>query len=269
MVYLKNSKQYLLLIVALSFLAMSLLIHQNLNQPKIIISKQESAVNINRNFLKFISLGNKRIISSIFWIQTLLESDEVKYNKNDKNNWMYHRFITISELDPFFYENYLWGGVYLSIIKDDVLGAADIYERGLLKYPLDYKLNYNAGFNYYFEMGNFDAGLKILEKIEKHPEANHGLPFIINKLRFQTSGDYEVALDYIKFQFNNTNDPVLKKKLAGDFYSLKADRDLNCLNLKKNNCERIDANGLPYKLVNGSWKAPQAYKNFKIHLRKK
>lgn len=126
--------------------------------PIIVLNKQNTALNVNKNLLLFFNIGNKRLISDLLWVQTLLESDEEHYGKNDLNSWMYLRFLSISLLDPLFFENYMYGGLYLSIVKDDVLGAAEIFEKGLIYYPDNYNLNYYAGFNYYFELGDLKKG---------------------------------------------------------------------------------------------------------------
>lgn len=218
--------------------------------------------------MKLGSLGNKRLISSILWTQTLLEADIDHYKGKAYDNWLYLRFRTISELDPKFYENYIWGGMYLAIIKDDVLGGIDVLERGLKYYPDDFKLNYNAGFNYYFELGDFKKGLEKLEKIVNHKDSYPGLPFIVNKLRFETSGNYDATLSFLYQRYSMTNDPVLKEKLYSDMYAIKAQRDLECLNENKNDCVRTDLDKKFYVKKNGKWQTLKKFTPYKIYLKK-
>lgn len=268
MVKKNNGNNYFILIAALVFYLIAINIHKNSPKPSLEVSKQDSAINISQDFLKFISLGNKRLLADLLWIQTLLESDLVKYQGNDLNSWMYLRFRSIAELDPKFYENYLYGGMLLSIVKDDLEGAADLYTRGLKIYPGDYKLNYNAGFNYYFEMGNFEKGLFHLEQVIDHPQSPGALKFIINKLRFEKSGDYNSALAFIQYNLANNKDPVLETKLRADLYALKAERDLDCLNRGNLNCERFDSEGEPYLKRGDTWVAQQIFVPYRIHKRK-
>lgn len=265
----KKGNNFLILLSAIACFGIATFFHQKSKKPPIVVDKQSSAVNVNWTFLKILSAGNKRLISDVLWIQTLLESDLEHYRKKDLNSWMYLRFRTIAELEPQFYENYLYGGMFLSIIKDDLEGAADIYERGIKMYPNDYRLHYNAGFNYYFEMGRFEEGLNLLEKIVDHPDASQGLPLIINKIRFETGAGYEVALDFIKKQLELTKDPVLEKKLAGDYYALKAQRDLECLNEGRTNCDYLDAEGNSYRKIGSSWEAKKKFIPYRIHLKQK
>jgi hypothetical protein len=260
-------KDLILVLVAVVLFTFAGLIHKNKPMPIIVLNKQETALNVNKNLLLFFNLGNKRLISDLLWVQTLLESDEEHYGKNDLNSWMYLRFLSISMLDPLFYENYMYGGLYLSIVKDDILGAAEILEIGLKHYPSDYKLNYYAGFNFYFEQGNFKKGLTYLEKIKNHPDAPPFMKLIIGKLKFETTQDHEIALMYLKNEYISTKDPLIKIKLTADIYALQAESDLACLNFGSKNliCNKLDSEGKPYLYKEGVWKAQMEFTPYRIH----
>lgn len=260
----RNSNSYLILGIALVFFGTALVLHSQFSKPKIEIAKQESAININQDFLGILAIGNRRLISDLIWIQTLLESDDTHYSGKDLNNWMYLRFKTISILDPKFYENYLFGGIYLSIVKDDLEGAADIFEKGLTFYPKDFRLNYHAGFNYYFEMGDFKKGLEKLEVVENDPKAPGPLKYIINKLRFETSNNYEATLNFLVQSYEMNKDPAIRRKLSRDIYSLKAEMDLKCLNEGKANCSMKDAEGEKYIYKDGKWKSQKEFLPYRI-----
>ncbi len=257
-------KELTLLVSGLSLFAVAGRIHQKTQKPVIEVTKQDTALNINRNVLLFLSMGNKRLIADTLWVQTLLESDESHYSKKDLNSWMYLRFLNIAILDPKFYENTLWGGMYLSIVKDDVLGAAHIFEIGLDNYPEDYRLNYFAGFNYYYEIGDLAKGSELLTRIQDYPQAPPFLKSLVNKLRFEVHQDYETAMEFLKVTANQSKDVVLKQKLEGEIYALKAQMDLECLNSNRENCSKIDADGSPYLFKDGVWKAQTTFKPYRL-----
>ena len=191
-------RSHLLLALAFVFFLSAMLFHRSSKRPEIIISKQDSAVNLNSLFLKLMATGNQRLIADLLWIQTLIESDLEFYRGNPLNNWMYLRFKNISELDPRFYENYLYGGQYLSIVKDDPEAAALIMQKGLKFYPDDYRLNFNQAFNYYFELGENQRGLYHFEKIKDYPEAPSFLTSLIIKLKHEVEGDPRLTLVLLK-----------------------------------------------------------------------
>lgn len=269
MIKTKLGNNNFLLLIASVFFVSAIIIHQKTPRPVFDIEMQDRALNFNKDLLKILSIGNKRAISNVLWVQTLMQSDEVHYEGPDRKNWMYLRFDTISALDPLFYQNYLWGGMYLSIIKNDMDGASDIFDKGLQYYPDDYELNYRQGFNYYFELGQFEKGLYYLEKIAEHPKMPISIKFIINKLRFETTANYDFALNYLWNSIQKEKDKVLLDKLTSDFYALKAERDLNCLNNNEGNCEYYDADGKRYIFENNKWRTYKEFKPYRIYLPKR
>ena len=140
----------LLIILIIIFFAIAGVLNRNIVKPTFVVSKQQSALNINQDFINIFDLGQKRLLSDILWITTLLESDLSHYKGKDLNSWLYLRFLTISTLDPLFLQNYQFGGQYLSIVKDDLVGAKTIFEKGLKAYPNDYNLIFNIAFLYAF-----------------------------------------------------------------------------------------------------------------------
>ncbi len=137
-------------------------LNNKLTKPPLKIDKQDSALNFSNKFLKIGFAGYKRLISDVLWITTLLESDLKHYSRKDLNNWMFLRFNSISELDEYFLQNYLFGSQYLSIIKDDIEGSKVLFERGLHYYPNNYHLIFNAAFLYAFELGDAEKALTTL-----------------------------------------------------------------------------------------------------------
>ncbi|WP_408098469.1 hypothetical protein ACJVC5_06035 [Peredibacter sp. HCB2-198] len=258
---------YRLILVAILLFASAVYLHSLTQKPKVYVSKQESAVNFKIDFIKFFSLGNKRLLSDLIWVQTLMESDQDHYKQKDLNNWMYLRFASIAELDPKFYHNYLYGGQFLSIIKDDLPGAGIIFEKGLKLYPNDYDLNYYAGLMYYFELGDADKGLKHLEKILHHPRTPNFFPSIVNKLKLETGEDLESIYQLVRHNYEEAEDPILKQKLGNDLYAIKAEIDLKCLNNQKGGCDYRDQNGKAYILKNGTYYSAKSFTLYRIKKR--
>jgi hypothetical protein len=262
-------KELALLAFSLALFLFAGLLNTRIEKPNIQISKQDSALNIQSGILTSLHAGHKRFITSILWIQTLLEADEQHYEKRDLNSWMFLRFLNISLLDPYFYENYLYGGQLLGIIKDDLEGAEYLYTRGLKYFPNDYSLNFNSGFTLYFEMDRLAAGLARFKKIQNNPRTPPMIQFLIKKLEFQTTRDFDSALSFLSYNLSIANDDRIKEKIKRDFYSLKAERDLECLNNNHSRCETRDANGEPYFYSGKKWNSIQNFPPYKIFKKKK
>ena len=243
-----------------------------INYPDLEVKKQMVKNSFSSTFLKVFGLGQERLFSSMLWIDTLIDADNEHYQGKDLKSWMYLRFKTISELDPYFYQNYRFGGLYLSILKDDKLGAKDIYDRGLRYFPNDLELLKNAAFHYRFELADFQNALSLYERASALPGFPPFLRGVLARLR-NNQDDPKGALEIIKDMFEKAPEgSELKDKLHLSYYSLRAQIDLKCLNSAKNNgselddCSRIDLEGNPYiKDKQGVYQAAREYKYFDLN----
>jgi len=244
-------------------------LNKNITPPPLSIPKQESSININETAIRLLSMGNKRLISSLLWVQTLLESDLDHYKNKDLNSWMYLRFRTIIATDPNFYEAYYYGGQYLSVIKDDDLGAADIFDRGLLVYPDDLWLNYFSGFHSYFELGDNLKAYNAYAKIQHNPKMRQFLPYIdslMARLKAE-EGDLEDAYNILSTAYEKMAKGYIKEKYAKSLYAIKAQIDLECLNShQEKRCELTDWEGRTYiKNQNDTYIARKDWQLFRIN----
>jgi hypothetical protein len=261
------SKEKLILFLGLFLFLAACFLNEKFEKPTIQLSKQDSALNINKDLLIFMSAGNKRLFTDLIWIQTLLESDLEQYAGKDLNNWLFLRFNTITTLDPNFYENYLYGGQFLGVVKDDLLGSDIIYSKGIKVFPNDYKLHYFAGIMNYFEIGNNRKGYDYLIKIQSHPKAPVFIRSIVNKLALEQGATLEDIYQLVLHHYEASPDSTLKKKLRNDLYSIKAEIDLKCLNRKKENCEKKDLNGDYYLRDALGYKTREMFLPYRINRR--
>lgn len=260
------TRNFLLLFVAIFFLAIAGLTSRNFKKPEINILKQDSAININTKLIKLFSAGQVRLITDFLWIATILESDIDHYKKKDLNSWMYLRFQSIINLDPKFKMAYEFGGKYLSIVKDDIQGAKKILDLALERFPDSYDVLYSAAFLYAFELNDFEAGAKLYEKLLSFEKAPKYLPSLIAKLKFKSGASLEESYQIVKdFYDNEQEETILKQKLRSDLYAIKAELDLKCLNSGESRCNRTDFYGDKYFYKNGKWNALKPFKKYQLH----
>ncbi len=225
-------------------------------------------MSFSSSFLRLIGLGQERLLSSLIWIDTLIDADNEHYQGNDLGSWMYLRFRTISDLDPYFYQNYLFGGLYLSIIKDDDLGAKEIYDRGLRIYGNDLELLKNSAFHYRFELNDYAKALSLYERASLLPGFPPYLKGVLARLKNHQE-DTQGALEIVKEMYEKApEDSDLKLKLRSSYYSLKSQLDLKCLNSQSGtkNCSLRDLDGNLYiKGVDGTYSAPKDYRLYDLN----
>ncbi|MCO4792689.1 MAG: hypothetical protein KC493_03195 [Bacteriovoracaceae bacterium] len=266
-----NNKFYsysFILIIFLGFLFTFKLNHSN-RKPILKIPMELSASNYSSNFLKFTSLGNTRMVSSLMWTHTLLFSDIDHYKGEGLNSWMYHRFNTISDLDPKMYETYYYGGQYLSIVKDDIVGAEAIYNKGLTYFPNDLWLNYLSGFNYIYELGEIEKGIERFLHIKDHPDLMKTIPILpsITAKLLKSFNRLPIAYQLLHNAWNKSEDDFIKKRYYNSLYAIKAEIDLKCLNSNESQCQKRDFDNNPYLLEDGIYKARKVWKKFEISKR--
>ncbi len=260
----KFFKQYYLIFCALFFLSISLFISNQITRPIVFVSRQDSSINLNNQLISFFHLGQKRLISSLLWVSTILESDHQHYKNHDLNSWMFLRFKTMSDLEPKFYENYIFGGTYLSIIKDDLEGASFLYNKALLEYPNDFDLLKNAAFHFYFEVGDLKTAYPIYRALKTHPNATLGMTNALARIE-GLHGNLEIAFQLLKDQLDKIPDQssFFAVKIKENLYSLKAEMDLSCLNEHRENCNFFDFYGEKYLLNNSTYSAQTKWAPFR------
>ncbi len=212
--------KYSSLFFALLLLLVAGTIHTDNKKPYYKIDKQKYSINFKDEMVLTFHFGLKRLISSTLWIQAMIESDLEHYKKKDLNNWLYLRFNTILKLDPYFLGAYTYGGLYLSVIKDDEIGAKDIFDRGLEKYPQDFKLAYHALLHYYFELNDIQTSYKIFQNIKSNPN----VPFYIRSLMSNVAlknEDKTGALILLEQAFNMAQDHLIRENLAKRIEKIK------------------------------------------------
>lgn len=257
---------FISLFIVLWLFASLNLIAKNYKKPIITISKQDSAKNLNPKIVDFFSLGYRRFITSITWIATILESDHEHYKKRDENSWMFLRFNLISILDPKFYENYAFGGQYLSIIKDDDLGAKVIFDKGLVHYPEDYHLLEHSAFHYYFELSDSLKAQELYKKLVQFPQTKKHIVSMYAKMISQEGASEEAFQLLLDLYEKNKHIEFFEKRYRENLYSIRAEIDLRCLNAKQkvDTCRLYDFYGGKYLLKNGVYFAKENWKPFKF-----
>lgn len=253
-------------IVALLFCVILIQIKKTKSSKTAIISNEVKNYTISPDALSLMAIGQNKLISSYLWMNTLLFSDH-EHVKPQESSWMYYRFKIISELNPYFYENYKYGGLYLSIVKNDLLGADDIYKRGLQLYIDDEFLLWNSAFNLCMEMGRCKDAAPLFMRLDKLNSKRYPLSGRIAAKITAGLGFEEEAFISLLNTYNKMPIGPLKESTFKTLYTLKAIIDTNCLNEGKENCDYFDLEKNKYKVKNGLYYYDTTYEDAKIYIK--
>ena len=76
--------------------------------------------------------------------------------------WSYRMTEAVTELDPRFLGPYLTAASIMSVIVRDREGAAKIYEKGLERFPDNWRVSFHAGYHYIHELKDDERGVRAL-----------------------------------------------------------------------------------------------------------
>lgn len=256
-----------LLLFAIPQIQKKIISPNELKQEKI-----DNSFNIDSNLALVASIGQQRALSALIWTFTLLSGDYEHHKDSKYYSWMFYKFHNITKLDPYFYRNYLDGGLYLSVIKDDVKGSEVIFEKGLELYPNDFWLLFYDGFNKYYELDKPNEAIKRFEKIVFHPIARRNLSYISSLTARMKSqqGSIDESYKLLEALYLREERESLKSRYLKMLNSLRIEIDLKCLNSKDNQlCRRVDLLGNHYKLKNGVWSSRIQWSKLNVYKRDK
>lgn len=245
-------------------------VNKSIHKPKLIIDPQNEVVNIAPSIIKVLSLGQTRLIASSLWVETMLRSDYKHHQDPNVENWMYLRFNSITELAPLFFEVYFYGGMYLSIIKDDDLGAQKIFDKGLIKFPNSYPLLFQAGFHYFSELQNYPKAISIFEQAMWKEGMHPFLPSLLARIK-SNAGNLSGAQELLEFRLKSLPEdskPEVINRLKNSIYAVKAEIDIACLNKQLSSCNQYDYFGKPYIIKQGTYRAQKRWKPFRLKNKK-
>lgn len=137
------------------------------------------------------TLGFNDLIASLFWVRVAQDLEVCDQTTEDiadrselqsavdpiravldqrigpprcKDGWVYQMIDLITDLDQKFRAAYQIGGTFLSVLVDDRDGAQKIYDKGVERFPNDWKLLYFSASHYLFELKQPKKAASLLER---------------------------------------------------------------------------------------------------------
>jgi hypothetical protein len=129
--------------------------------------------------LKYFSLGYNEILADSLWLRVIQDFDHCEGEPTAKKKgpincaamdrgWVYHMLDAVTELAPHFRMPYIHGGSMLSVVLADKEGARLLYDRALVNFPSDWKLEYQAAYHYLYELHDSSKAGELLAQAGKN-----------------------------------------------------------------------------------------------------
>ena len=164
--------------------------------------------------IRHFSFGFPDLYADFLWIRLIQNVDFCnaqqgipKYDGHTsyqcEKGWSYKMTDTLTELVPRFLAPYLVSGSIMSVIMGDREGARKIYDKGIKRFPNNWKLFFNAGYHYLLEIQDREKGAELFLKA-----AQNGGPqwlYDLSATQYEESGKLLVARQILQELLQNSH----------------------------------------------------------------
>jgi hypothetical protein len=171
----------------------------------------EKFMTFSPEVLRGITFGYSRAASSLLWLRFLYHTPPRKVEVGQVS-WIFLDLTIISTIDPDFYPTYERGGIFLSVITEDKLGAEKILLQGVERFPNSWRLRAYLAYHYAHEL--LDP-----TKAGQQYYIGMNLPGAPSLFRLRAasylsdSGKKEEGISLLREMYRSSTDPILRKHL--------------------------------------------------------
>ncbi|MGC8762360.1 MAG: hypothetical protein ACP5VN_01800 [Acidobacteriota bacterium] len=176
-------------------------------------------------YLKVASLGQRNLWADLIFLWGVQYFD--RYGKDVRTAYLFHTFDVLTDLDPRFYEAYIFGFLFLSLDQ----GWEELYrlaDKGLSANPQNWLLAWDAGTYAFFQARDYDRAARYFQIAhDRNPGDALVQDMLANAYKYR--GDYEASRAFwlrIRDQFEGDD------SFRGRFYRMAAERNLFDLHIK-------------------------------------
>jgi hypothetical protein len=195
------------------------------------------------------SFGN--LPATVDWLLLrFLVDGSIEPVKKGEHTQVFYNLDLATDLDPLFYEIYLVGSNFLTVIRDDNLGALKLANKGdqfrqkkLSEYPLKFQKGEWGGhwelslvltYLHLFEFQDLVKGSEVLAEVESMPEAPLYVRLLAKRLKSR-DGQIEVGFRVLESMYSRAkklDNAEMLKQVEQKFQALQVFKYFHELNLK-------------------------------------
>jgi tetratricopeptide (TPR) repeat protein len=184
--------------------------------------------------VKSLSLEYAPLVADIYWTRVVQYYGNKQAENQSDLRLLWPLLDVTSVLDPQLMPVYHFGSTFLSAPEPGGAGRADLavelLKRGLRANPEDWRLYYDLGFVYYFDMKDYAKASEALYEGSKNPKAFVWMKTMAAKIAAEGNST-ETSRFLWQDVYNTTKDPLVKKNALRHLQLLWSEDD----------CKQIDA----------------------------
>jgi len=169
--------------------------------------------------LRLFSLGFQQALAGILWVE-LLQRAKHELLTGSRLSWEYGRLDAITTLDRGFSRAFPFGGAYLSVFRQDRLGARLFLGKWVRQEPRNWRAHYALGYHLFAELDDREEAPAYLARAATLPGGPPWLSAL--GVRLLTEGGRETeALRHAVELFGQLHDRVARERLTQRVRSLR------------------------------------------------
>src|ERR1700730_8753571 len=197
-------------------------------------SEDDQVMLRSSKLVKGLSLEYAPLVADIYWTRVVQYFGNKQAENEADLRLLWPLLDVTSVLDPQLMPVYHFGSTFLSAASPHGAGrpdlAVELLERGLKANPDEWRLYYDLGFVYYFDMKDYAKASAALYEGSKNPKAFIWMKTMAAKIAAEGSST-ETSNFLWQDVYNTTNDPSVKENALRHLQLLRGQED----------CQQMDA----------------------------
>jgi hypothetical protein len=197
-------------------------------QQRLVEREDDQVMLRSSKLVKGLSLEYAPLMADIYWTRVVQYFGNKHAGKQVDLRLLWPLLDVTSVLDPHLMPVYHVGSMFLSDAAPRGAGrpdlAVELLERGLKANPDEWRLYYDLGLVYYFDMKDYPKASATFYEGSKNPKALLWMKAMAAKIAAE-GGSTETSNFLWQDVYNTTNDPLVKENALKHLQLLRADED--------------------------------------------
>src|SRR6202045_3774113 len=197
-------------------------------QQHAVESEDDQVMLRSSKLVKGLSLEYAPLVADIYWTRVVQYFGNKHARQQVDLRLLWPLLDVTSVLDPHLMPVYHFGSMFLSDAPPRGAGrpdlAVELLERGIRANPEEWRLYYDLGFVYYFDMKDYPKAAAAFFEGSKNPKAHIWMKVMAAKIA--TEGNSTETSNFLwQDVYNTTKDPLVKQNALRHLHLLRAEGD--------------------------------------------